>query len=384
MQDLNDKITGGDLTAAEWNQVPSEIQNVIEGLGQTLSAGDLNQLGKGIAGYVANGIFYADTGLANAYVLAVIGAKQSGTAYTDGFKAVFRAGNASTGASTVNVAGLGVKNIFFDGAALIGGEIVSGSLVTLIYDLANGRFDLIPELSNIYADGTNIGIGARVQLAKLHVQTTTAGSPSVSADADEGAFESSGNTGISIWGGISGLASIHMGDNGLTTIGRIVYDNSTEEMGFYAGSTKRMAIDQGLIVGAPTGGDKGAGTANVESLYIDGVIAGSLESVSGAVTTGTINTGTSGSVDVAHGLGTDDVFVVVSCEPISDALTTNCDFGWYRVDGKSCKMLLEQSGGVSSAAAITAPSTGNIRFFVHNKHVGRNSTFTFQYKIFVA
>ena len=49
MQDLNDKVTGGTLTAAEWNEVPSELQNVIEGLGITLSGADLNQLGKAIS-----------------------------------------------------------------------------------------------------------------------------------------------------------------------------------------------------------------------------------------------------------------------------------------------------------------------------------------------
>ena len=46
MQDLNDKITGNELTAAEWNEVPSEIQNAIEASGQALSSGDLTQLRK--------------------------------------------------------------------------------------------------------------------------------------------------------------------------------------------------------------------------------------------------------------------------------------------------------------------------------------------------
>ena len=49
MEDLNDKVLGGNLPAIEWNQVPSEIQNVIENLGISLSNGDLNQLGKAIA-----------------------------------------------------------------------------------------------------------------------------------------------------------------------------------------------------------------------------------------------------------------------------------------------------------------------------------------------
>ncbi len=143
MQDLNDKVTGGTLTATEWNEVPSEIQNVIEGLGITLSSGDLNQLGKAIAGYVANGIFYTDSGAANAYVLTTIGSKQTATAYTDGLEAAFIAGNDNAaGASTVNVAGLGVKNIkLADGTDPAAGEI--SRRARIIFDLANDRFELI-------------------------------------------------------------------------------------------------------------------------------------------------------------------------------------------------------------------------------------------------
>lgn len=54
MQDLNDKVIGGELTAAEWNEVPSELQNVIEASGQTLSSGDLTQLRKASCLILAN------------------------------------------------------------------------------------------------------------------------------------------------------------------------------------------------------------------------------------------------------------------------------------------------------------------------------------------
>jgi len=51
MQDLNDKVKGSSLTATEWNEVPSEIQQAITDSGQTLSSGDLTQLSKAIGGY---------------------------------------------------------------------------------------------------------------------------------------------------------------------------------------------------------------------------------------------------------------------------------------------------------------------------------------------
>jgi len=142
MQDLNDKITGSLLTAAEWNEVPSEIQNVIEALGQGLSSGDLNQLGKSIAGYVANGTFYTESGIADAYVLSKIGSKQTATAYSDGFSTNFLAGNVNTGASTINVAGLGVKNILLAGGVALAAGDISGRM-ELVFDNPNDRFELL-------------------------------------------------------------------------------------------------------------------------------------------------------------------------------------------------------------------------------------------------
>ena len=146
MQDLDGKITGGTLPAVEWNEIPGEIQNVIEGLGIALSSGDLNQLGKAIAGYVANGNFYTDSGVANAYVLTKIGSKQSAQVYTDGFEASFIAGNVNSGASTVNIAGIGVKDIKLSG----GLDPVSGDIsnnVELRFDSNNDWFELLNPFS---------------------------------------------------------------------------------------------------------------------------------------------------------------------------------------------------------------------------------------------
>lgn len=142
MQDLNDKVTGGSLTATEWNEVPSELQNVIEALGQTLSSGDLNQLGKAIASYVAEGQVYTDSGAANAYALGAISGKQGAVRYAVGTTVVFSPANTNTGASTVNVNGLGVKAIERFGSAIRAGDIEAGSFVRLRYDGA--AFQVVP------------------------------------------------------------------------------------------------------------------------------------------------------------------------------------------------------------------------------------------------
>lgn len=146
MEDLTGKIDGGSgaagvLPADQWNQLPNEIQNVIIALGQTLSNSDLNQLGKSIAGYVANGTFYTDSGSANAYVLSSIGSKQEAPAYSDGFEVNFIAGNDSSATSTVNVAGLGAKDIKLSDGSDISIEITGR--VKLVFKLGDDRFDFI-------------------------------------------------------------------------------------------------------------------------------------------------------------------------------------------------------------------------------------------------
>ena len=153
--DLNDKITGSTLTAEEWNELPSEVQNVIEGLGQSLSTGDLNQLGKSVAGYVANGTFYTDSGSANAYVLSGVGAKQTPTAYTNGLEAEFSVSNANSAASTVNVAGLGVKNITGTGGA---GTLALNSIVRLRYNTGSGEFDIVGNTGFVGLTSADIGV----------------------------------------------------------------------------------------------------------------------------------------------------------------------------------------------------------------------------------
>ena len=267
MQDLNDKVTGGNLTADEWNQVPSEIQNVIENTGQSLSGVDLNQLGKGIADYVANGDFYTDSGVADAYVLTSIGIKQSPTAYTDGMRLVYRAGNANTGASTVNAATLGVKNIFFDGAALVGGEIPVGSIVTLIYDSANGRFDLIPELSNLYSDGTKIGIGTVPTQWLLHIHEPTSGGNYIHM--------------TNLTTGITNNDGSFVGISSMEELDIIQKENNLIRFATTNIIRLNIAGDGGIYTEGATGGSQGVDTINASAYYLNGAKIASPTTVSG-------------------------------------------------------------------------------------------------------
>ena len=76
--------------------------------------------------------YAADTGSANAYVVTLTGVT---TTYTAGLRIQFRALNANTTASTVNVNGQGAKNITFqDATALASGTIAANAIVDVMYD----------------------------------------------------------------------------------------------------------------------------------------------------------------------------------------------------------------------------------------------------------
>ncbi len=87
------------------------------------------------AGQIQDGglIFQAtDSGSANAYVIALTPAV---TAYVAGQVFYFKAANASTGASTLNVNGLGVKNIKKkNDQDVAAGDIEANAIVAVIYD----------------------------------------------------------------------------------------------------------------------------------------------------------------------------------------------------------------------------------------------------------
>ena len=82
-----------------------------------------------VADVYATGVAGSDT--ITATVPAIAGA------YTTGMKVWFQAAASNTGATTINLNGLGAKTVQLNGAALAGGEIVSARWVELVYDGTN-------------------------------------------------------------------------------------------------------------------------------------------------------------------------------------------------------------------------------------------------------
>ena len=120
---------------------------------------------------VLSGFIFDESGAADAYILDVVGNNPAPADYEENMTFRFIPTNTNTGASTVDVESLGVKNVFLDGAALTGGEIIIGNTTTITFDVVNDRFNLIllNPASHLH---TNAGNGGR--LIGRTAQTSTA------------------------------------------------------------------------------------------------------------------------------------------------------------------------------------------------------------------
>lgn len=147
MQNISTKVTGSTLTSTEFNDIPEELENIITSSGITLSGGDLDQLGKSVAEYVAGASFYVEDGTsaADVYVLDPIGSKKTPTQFFDGLEIVFRVTNTNTGASTIALPGLTAKNLKKDNGAsdLASGDLSAGQVACFRYDSSAGYFELM-------------------------------------------------------------------------------------------------------------------------------------------------------------------------------------------------------------------------------------------------
>ena len=117
-------------------------------------------------GYVAS-----DSGSSNAYVIAPSPAIAG---YAAGQKFAFLAANVSSGASTLNVSGLGVKNVYYQNAAISGAMIKAGALILVVYD--GTQFQMISPSDSIgsAASTTSAGIVELATDAETITGTDTA------------------------------------------------------------------------------------------------------------------------------------------------------------------------------------------------------------------
>lgn len=112
-------------------------QIIVDVLGQNATDdGTITTLEKNLASLMRGSCAYsADTGAANAYVVTL---PLAPVANFNGTVINFLPAFTNTGASTVNVNGLGVKSILKKGSlALTAGDIVAGSIAMIVFDGTN-------------------------------------------------------------------------------------------------------------------------------------------------------------------------------------------------------------------------------------------------------
>jgi len=114
-----------------------------------------------------DGVYFTSSGSGAAYVLAPSPAI---TAYAEGQRFYMKANFTTSGASTVNISGLGAKDLRKDGVTAIqSGDIVSGNVYTIIYDGTNFQLDGVGLATNIDIAGTLDVTGATTLDSTLDV-----------------------------------------------------------------------------------------------------------------------------------------------------------------------------------------------------------------------
>lgn len=214
-------------------------------------------------------------GSSNAYTLTP---NRTISAYADGDCYLIEANHTNTGAATLNVSALGAKSIVTpDGSALNSGAIVSGGRYFVTYDGTN--FQIHGTGGNAALSANNTFTGNNT-FSGYNTHTSTDGGASsgptielyrnsaspAAADAI-GRIPFTGNDSggnYTTYGAIFG--QINSPTDGAET-GRIYFQTIVA-----GASTSRAFIGGGLVIGSPTGSDKGAGTINAEAIYDDNTL----------------------------------------------------------------------------------------------------------------
>ncbi len=107
--------------------------------------------GVGDPGAALNTFYGTDTGAANAYAISVASANFS--SYVDGTVIYFKAANANTTGSTINVNGLGAVSLFYaDGSALGAGALTTNGIAQVM--CLGGNFYLLSSSGFTYSSGS--------------------------------------------------------------------------------------------------------------------------------------------------------------------------------------------------------------------------------------
>ena len=263
------------------------------------------------SGFAILAIQGTDSGSANTYVVTTNGGPTSN--YADGNIVEFKAAATNTGASTINVNGIGVVSLTQSGgSALQSGTIIANTWYRAIYNSTYSAFTLIAPISTTSFSGiisaaapTNkVGLVAAggVSTNAVPIDATYAIDQSIAPTwtgvhtfANTVAFNSTVTfaTGLSLAGAANAYALTLTGNSTSGQSKGLLVNAGTNASDIAAlinsqsGGTAFFTINgQGSVtVGSPTGGAKGVGTINAQALYVQGI---AVSSAVGANPTATI------------------------------------------------------------------------------------------------
>jgi hypothetical protein len=223
MQDFGTKADdtagpSGQLSAAEFNNLATELENAILRSGQALNAASVVQMAASLFLHAVKAQTFQDNGLANAYVATPVSGSggvllPADYANMNGTVIVIQASAANTGASTMNIGQttgtlLGTKAIVDQaGAAITIGAIAAGSYIQLRYDasIGAGSWVLLPASRPVAST-----LQAQQQLLNnvlLTPQTLDAAFQGANQSMAIGGFQRIAGGWIAQWGSTTTIAS---------------------------------------------------------------------------------------------------------------------------------------------------------------------------------
>lgn len=272
MQDFGSKTDnspppGGQLSAAEFNNLATESENAVSRSGQTLSGASDTQLAQSLFIHGVKSASFQDSGAANAYVATPISGASgvllpSGYSPLDGSIISFKASNSNSGASTLNIGQttgilIGAKAIRLPGdVALTANSINAGEYVQVVYSSTLNAGAGAWELVDIYSmkggfqavtSSGSFTVPAGIYKLKYKVIGAGGGSGGVAAAASGGAGGGGGG------GSAEGVAVVTPGQVITTTIGAGGTAGAVGGAGGTGGTTSLVGI------ASASGGQGGGG-----------------------------------------------------------------------------------------------------------------------------